>query len=143
MRRRSVVVGAVAAAVAAGGGAPARAQQASPHAIEIPGWFLESFLDFKDEAATAAKAGKRLMLYFGQDGCPYCRELMSQNFGQKAIVEKTRAHFEAVALNIWGDREVTWTDGQRLSEKQFAKLLKVQFTPTLLFLDEQGRVTTR
>ncbi|MFO1216787.1 MAG: thioredoxin fold domain-containing protein [Burkholderiaceae bacterium] len=143
MRRRSVVVGAVAAAVAAGGGAPARAQQASPHAIEIPGWFLESFLDFKDEAATAAKAGKRLMLYFGQDGCPYCRELMSQNFSQKAIVEKTRAHFEAVALNIWGDREVTWTDGQRLSEKQFAKLLKVQFTPTLLFLDEQGRVTTR
>lgn len=139
MHRRALL-GAAAIAAAA---LPVRAQQASPHAIEIPNWFLESFLDFKDEAATAAKAGKRLMLYFGQDGCPYCRELMQTNFSQKPIVDKTRKHFEAVALNIWGDREVTWVDGQRLSEKQFAKLLKVQFTPTLLFLDEQGRVTSR
>ena len=138
MRRRALL-GAAAVAAAL----PGHAQQASPHAIDIPNWFLESFLDFKDEAATAAKSGKRLMLYFGQDGCPYCRELMQANFSQKAIVDKTRKHFEAVALNIWGDREVTWTDGQRLSEKQFAKLLKVQFTPTLLFLDEQGQVTSR
>lgn len=141
MQRRAVL--GAAAAVAAGARAVAQAQQASPHAIDIPTWFLESFLDFKDEAATAAKAGKRLMLYFGQDGCPYCRELMQTNFSQKSIVDKTRTHFEAIALNIWGDREVTWVDGQRLSEKQFARLLKVQFTPTLLFLDEQGRVTTR
>ena len=83
------------------------------------------------------------MLYFGQDGCPYCRELMQANFSQKAIVDKTRRHFEVIALNIWGDREVTDFDGQRLSEKQFAKALKVQFTPTLLFLDEQGRVAAR
>lgn len=125
--------------------APARlsAQVASPHAIEVPGWFLDSFLDFPDEVAGAAKAGKRLMLYFGQDGCPYCRELMQANFSQRALVDKTRRHFEAIALNIWGDREVVGFDGQRLSEKQFAKALKVQFTPTLLFLDEQGRVTTR
>jgi len=123
--------------------APASAQVASPHAIDIPPWFLDSFLDFNDEAASAARGGKRLLLYFGQDGCPYCRELMVTNFSQRAIVDKTRAHFEAIALNIWGDREVTWIDGRRLSEKQFARLLNVQFTPTLLFLDEQGRPGTR
>lgn len=125
--------------------APARlsAQVASPHAIDVPGWFLESFLDFPDEVASAAKNGKRLMLYFGQDGCPYCRALMQTNFSQQPIVDKTRRHFEAIALNIWGDREVVGFGGERLTEKQFAKLLKVQFTPTLLFLDEKGRVTTR
>jgi thioredoxin-related protein len=48
-----------------------------------------------------------------------------------------------VALNIFGDREVVWTDGQRFTEKTFARHLRVQFTPTLLFLDEQGRVSTR
>lgn len=143
MKRRRVIGIAAAAAATSAVGTWVRAQQPSPHAIDIPSWFLESFLDFKDEAATAAKGGKRLMLYFGQDGCPYCRELMTNNFSQKAIVDKTRKHFEAVAINIWGDREVTWTDGQRMSEKQFAKLLKVQFTPTLLFLDEQAQVTSR
>ncbi len=106
-----------AAALACAALAPAWAQLASPQAIDIPPWFLESFLDFKDEAATAAKSGRRLMLYFGQDGCPYCRELMVNNFSQKPIVDKTRRHFEAIALNIWGDREVTWFDGQRMSEK--------------------------
>jgi len=121
----------------------APAQAPSPYAIDVPPWFLDSFLDIADEAAIVAKDGKRLLLYFGQDGCPYCRELMQTSFTQKDIVDKTRKHFEAVALNIFGDREVTWIDGQRFTEKAFARHLKVQFTPTLLFLDEQGRVTTR
>jgi thioredoxin-related protein len=43
-----------------------------------------------------------------------------------------------IAINIWGDREVTWIDGQRMPEKKFAAMLKIQFTPTLLFLDEKG-----
>jgi thioredoxin-related protein len=68
---------------------------------------------------------------------------MEVNFSQRAIVDKTRAHFRAIAINMWGDLAVTTIDGQRTTEKQFARLLKVQFTPTLLFLDEQGRVDTR
>ena len=56
------------------------------------------------------------MLYFGQDGCPYCQALMATNFSQRSIVEKTRRHFVAVALNLWGDRETTWIDGRTMSE---------------------------
>ena len=123
--------------------APAAAQQASPQAIDIPAWFTESFLDFEDEAAQAAREGKRLMLYFGQDGCPYCRELMVNAFSQRAIVDKAKAALMAVALNIWGSREVTWIGGARMTEKELARLLKVQFTPTLLFLDEKARVVAR
>jgi thioredoxin-related protein len=115
----------------------------SPHAIDIPPWFKTSFLDLGEDVAEAARDGRRLMVYFGQDGCPYCRELMRVNFSQKALVDQTLRHFHAVALNIWGDREVTWTDGRRYSEKAFAALLKVQFTPTLVFFDEKGRVALR
>ncbi len=115
----------------------------SPNAIDIPPWFQETFLDFREDVREAAKQGKRLMIYFGQDGCPYCRELMRVNFSQKDIVDKTRASFVAVAVNMWGDREVTWTDGKRLSEKTLAARLGIQFTPTLLFLDEKGGVALR
>src|SRR5712691_7908291 len=69
--------------------------------------------------------------------------LVLPNFSQKAIADKTRAHFVAIALNIWGDREVTWTDGRKFSEKRLAAFLKVQFTPTLLFFDEQGDIAAR
>src|SRR5262245_42253877 len=115
----------------------------SPHAIAIPAWFKETFLDVRDDLRDAATEGKRLLLYFGQDGCPYCRELMRVNFSERHIVEKTRRYFNAIAINIWGDREVTWTDGRSRTEKDFAALLKVQFTPTLLFLDEKGAVVLR
>jgi len=58
-------------------------------------------------------------------------------------VAKTRRHFDAIEINIFGSREVTWLDGKPRSEKDFAALLKVQFTPTLLFLDEQGGIALR
>jgi len=123
--------------------AGARAQDASPYAIDIPRWFAETFLDFREDIADAAKDGKRLMVYFGQDGCPYCRQLMVTNFSQRKIVDKTRRHFVAIALNIWGDREVTWLDGRTMSEKALARVLDVQFTPTLLFFDENGKIVAR
>ncbi|MGH8694543.1 MAG: thioredoxin fold domain-containing protein, partial [Burkholderiales bacterium] len=115
----------------------------SQHAIDIPPWFRETFLDFREDVRDAAQDGRRLLLYFGQDGCPYCRELMRVNFGDKALADKARRHFHAVAINIWGDREVTLTDGRTLSEKAFAAFLNVQFTPTLLFFDEKGGVALR
>ena len=119
------------------------AQSASPHAIDIPGWFSESLLDLREEVREAAKEGKRLLLYFGQDGCPYCKALMQTNFTQPLIVSKARRHFTAIALNIWGDREVTMLDGKVMREKEFARLMRVQFTPTILFLDENGGTVAR
>ena len=38
---------------------------------------------------------------------------------------------------------MTGLDGKLTTEKQFAADLKVMFTPTMLFLDEQGRVVMR
>ncbi len=123
---------------------PAGAQVvASPHAIDIPRWFSNSLLDFKDEIPEAARAGKRVMVYFGQDGCPYCKALMKANFGPGPISDKTRKHFVAIAINIWGDSDVTWIDGTKTTEKELARMLKVQFTPTLLFFETDGKLVQR
>ena len=119
------------------------AQVASPHAIDIPPWFAKTFLDFRDDVRDAAGEGKRLLVYFGQDGCPYCKELMQTNFSQRDIVELTRKSFVSLEINIWGDREVTWLDGRTMREKDFARMLNVQFTPTVLFFDERGKVIAR
>ncbi len=121
----------------------AEAFNPSPNAIEIPAWFQETFLDFREDVREATKQGKRLMIYFGQDGCPYCRQLMRVNFSQKDIVDRTRGSFVAVAVNVWGDRETRWTDGKTQSEKALAARLGIQFTPTLLFLNEKGSVALR
>lgn len=115
----------------------------NPGYLEQPEWFKHSFLDLREDVTEAASEGRRVLLYFHQDGCPYCARLLQDNFGDRAIAEKTRRHFEVISINIWGDREVTDLAGRRLSEKRFAEQLRVQYTPTLLFLDEAGKVVAR
>lgn len=135
----------LAAAPALAADTPARLApgMVNPGWHEPPAWFKESFLDIRGDIAEAAKGGRRLMLYFHQDGCPYCAKLLRENFGDKAIADKTRRHFDVIAINIWGDREVTDLAGKATTEKAFAKALRVQFTPTLLMLDEAGAATLR
>ncbi len=117
--------------------------QTAPRPIDTPRWFAETFLDFREDAADAARDGKRLMIYFGQDGCPYCKLLMQTTFTETRIADKARRNLVAIALNLWGDREVTWVDGRKMSEKELGRALGVQFTPTLLFLNEKAEVIVR
>ena len=44
---------------------------------------------------------------------------------------------------MWGDSTVTDLQGKEVSEKDFSRDIHVQFTPTLLFLDEKGKVALR
>lgn len=117
--------------------------QPSPHAIELPRWFVETFLDFREDAREARAQGKRLLVYFGQDGCPYCKLLMQTTFTETRVVDLVRRGFTPIALNLWGDREVVWADGRKMTEKQLGALLKVQFTPTLLVLNEKAEIIVR
>jgi thioredoxin-related protein len=110
---------------------------------ETPHWFKASFLEFEDDVAEAAAEGRRVMLYFHQEGCPYCAKLVEESFGDPQIEAFIREHFEGITINMWGDREVVSVSGREFSEKTFASALKVQYTPTLVFLDEQGKVALR
>ena len=110
---------------------------------EVPSWFAESFLEFPQDVKEAAQQRKRLMLYFWQDGCPACRKMKETTLADRAIVDQTRRHFVAVALNVFGERELQWTDGRTMREKELARALNIRGTPTLLFLDERGVVALR
>jgi thioredoxin-related protein len=110
---------------------------------EVASWFAESFLEFPQDVKEAAQDGKRLMLYFWQDGCPACRKMKETTFADRAIVDQTRRHFVAVALNVYGERELQWTDGRAMREKELARALNIRGTPTLLFLDQKGSVVLR
>jgi thioredoxin-related protein len=113
------------------------------HAQEAPEWFAETMLDAREEAADAAKAGKRLMLYFWLEGCPYCERMTRVTFRDPAVLERLKRGFVPVGVNVRGDRDIGWTDGAMLTEKQLAAALKVRGTPTMLFLDAKGAIALR
>ena len=112
-------------------------------ATEYPAWFKDSFLDLREDVADAKANNKRVLLLFTQDNCPYCNALVERNLAQKTIEQQLRAHFDVIAVNIWGDREVVGLDGVKHTEKSYAVSQKVQFTPTLLFFDESGNMILR
>lgn len=110
---------------------------------ELPDWFKESFLEFEDDIDEAVAAGKRLMLYFHQNGCPYCNALIEHNFELADIQEQIRSNLDVVAINIFGDLEVVSVGGKAFSEKTLAQALRVSYTPTLLFFNEKREVALR
>ena len=115
---------------------PAQAQ-------EVPEWFAETMLDARDEAADAAKQGKRLMLYFWLEGCPYCQRMTRVTFRDPAVIERLKRAFVPVGVNVRGDRDLGWTDGATLTEKQLTAKLEVRGTPTIMFLDANGKIVLR
>ena len=110
---------------------------------EYPSWFKSSFLEFADDIEEAAEEGKRLAIIFHQDGCPYCNLLIEKNLSQQDIKELMQTKLDVVELNIWGSREVVSVAGKTYAENDFAKALNIQYTPTVLFFNEEGKVALR
>lgn len=112
--------------------------------IDKPDWFKLSFLDIREDVTEAEKNGKKgLILYFGMEKCPYCKALLEVNFAKKDVAEYTQKNFDVVALDVKGNRTVTTLDGKQISEKMYSIQKNANFTPTLVFLDKDGKEVHR
>jgi thioredoxin-related protein len=114
------------------------------HDIHYPPWFRLSFLDLQEDLEDALTFGKRgLIVYFGQQYCPYCKALIEGNFGRDDIAHYTRRYFDIVAIDIHGSKRVTDLNGEVLSEKAYAAREGINFTPSLIFYDAKGKEALR
>jgi len=96
-------------------------------------WFLESFLELADDLAAARDKNKRLAIMWELRGCPYCRDTHLINFARPEIADYIKARFDILQLNIVGSRDVVDFDGEKLSEKMFARKYEVRSVPTFQF----------
>ena len=111
--------------------------------FELPEWFKISFLDLSEDNLEAVESNKHLVVFFWQDFCGYCKDTIEKNLTQQSIRELFDEHFDVVALNIWGSKEVFGLDGKATTEKEIARALEVQFTPTIIFFDSNGKPVLR
>jgi len=111
--------------------------------FELPEWFKVSFLDLSEDNLEATEDNKHLVVFFWQEFCAYCKNTIEKNLSQQSIRDVFDSHFDVVALNIWGDREVYGLDGEATTEKEIARSLDVQFTPTIIFFDADGKPALR
>lgn len=136
-RRGFLALTSGAAVVAAGGEARAEPAPGEDGLYHEP-WFLQSFLDLREDLESAAASGKRLVIMWELRGCPYCRETHLVNFADAGIASYIRDNFEVLQLNLIGSRKVTDFDKQELSEKDLAQKYGIRFTPTFQFFPPQA-----
>ena len=137
LSRRLFVAGSALATLA--GGLPAAAEPVlNDDGLYTEPWFVESFLELADDVATAAKGGKRLAVMWEQRGCPFCRETHLVNLARADIADYIKTRFDVIQLNIYGSREITDFDREKLAEKAFAAKYGVRFTPTFQFFPDNA-----
>jgi thioredoxin-related protein len=108
-----------------------------------PDWFKESFLDIAEDVSEAAEGGKHVILFMEMNGCPYCYKMNEENFKHAPYIDFIKEHFDVIALNVKGDREVALNEDMTATEKEIAETLKVRYTPTLIFLNAGNRQVAR
>ena len=80
-------------------------------------WYLQSFLDLKEDLDGATAKGKRFAILWGLKGCPFCKKMHEVHMSDPVIEGYIRDNFEIVHLNHIGAREVTDFDGRRAQRK--------------------------
>lgn len=105
----------------------------------IPDWFKLSLLDLIEDAEDSGEKSKHLILFMHLKACPYCTRMLKENFRKGDNKTYMQKHFDVIAINIRGDKEISWKNGKIYSEILFAKKMGVFATPTIVFLDTKGR----
>lgn len=110
---------------------------------EMPDWFKESFLEIQEDIQEAADANKHVMLFFHLNNCPYCAKMLDDNFLQEPLKSYIQKHFDVIAINIKGDRQVQYSKDLAFSEKELADNLEVSLTPTITFINADNKTVAR
>ncbi len=112
-------------------------------AHEAPDWFKESFLDIADDVDDATDAGKHVLLFFQLNDCPYCDRMLAECFQAEPLRGYIQQHFDTIAINVRGDRDIAFNEEISVTEKELSDILKVAATPAILFLDQDNKTVVR
>ena len=100
-------------------------------------WFTSTFKDIREDLEEAQADGKRLAIILEQRGCIYCKRLHETVFSDAVVADYIRANYMVVQYNMFGDEEVTDIDGETLTEKTAARKWRLNYTPTIMFFDNE------
>ena len=115
---------------------------ASEHAM--PGWFKQSFLDLTEDVEEAKEEDKHVMLFLTLDFCPYCTKMINDNFVEGVKHQKyIEDNFDVLGINIKGSREIVVNENLTLTEKEYANYLNIQYTPTIIILNQENEIVVR
>ena len=94
-----------------------------------------------DEALRLAQQQQRkVFLYFGRYGCPWCDKTNKQTFSDESLRKLYGAHYVLAYVDAESGRRLSLPSGERLTEMELGARLKVYATPVFVFLEPEGAI---
>ena len=95
--------------------------------------------DLRDDLSDAKAAGKKgIITYFGQKRCAYCEQFFKTSLSDVDIKNYLQTYYDLIAFDIWGIDDIIDTDGSTHSERELSIRYKANFTPSLVFYNNEG-----
>jgi len=98
--------------------------------------------DFNSAVNAADNSGKTLFLFFEAEWCGFCKQMRSEIFPLDSVRDKVGEGFIPVAIDIESDEKIVYQD-KEMSQKSFSHQMRIDATPTIMFMDNDGEVIGR
>ncbi|MCU7813474.1 MAG: thioredoxin fold domain-containing protein, partial [Candidatus Thiodiazotropha sp. (ex Notomyrtea botanica)] len=81
---------------------------------------------------------KPLLVLMEMKQCPPCDEL-HQEILNRPELQQALGKFDVVLVDVWSSDKLINPSGEQISATDWAASLRINYAPSLLFFDEQGR----
>ncbi len=88
------------------------------------------------------KDGKPLFIFVEAEWCGICKRMQNTVFPHPEISDLLKNNFHPVLIDL-DSRKTVRFNGEEFTERNFARILQVQQTPTMIFIAADGEVMGR
>jgi len=88
---------------------------------------------------SAKESGKKVLIDVYAEWCPYCEKMHTEVYTETDVIKAVNEHFYLVKINIESQNEVNFL-GNRMTESEFAKMLKSSSLPSTYFMNSSGEL---
>jgi thioredoxin-related protein len=100
---------------------------------------IQQLQSFQQVAATARMRGVPILVAFCSFWCQHCDAMEQQVLKPMMLNDKYRERILLKKLDVDSDSTITGFDGRQYRSDEISKMYNVDFYPTLVFFDANGR----
>ena len=96
-----------------------------------------NWLKLEEAQQQASETGKTVFVFVEAEWCGFCRQMEREVFPDERVIGVVNEYYLPVTIDV-DSRDRVRFNGEEMTEREFARLMNVRATPTILFIDPEG-----